>query len=199
MANSGPSGKMRNLFTFLGDWPEDQTKFLLFTSRLVIVQSALSEKLIRDDDLAMVPEVMGVHARLAGQLRDDLYQHHSEAGQQLQFPVIASCFGYAFSKGAESAYLWQASPTGSVNFGYRKEDALAGRCGLELEPGPVNDITRGMKMSHNVFCDFQNKFIADEKLGFAQGGRWLADAIATGFFWGAQVGLDYGMALLGYP
>jgi hypothetical protein len=86
-----------------------------------------------------------------------------------------------------------------VAFTYRREDALEGRCGLELKEQAVADITRGMQASYNVFCDFQNKFITNPAFGFGQGGRWLADAIACGFFWSTQVGLDYGMNLLGYP
>lgn len=63
-ATPPPPGKMQNFFTFLGDWPDDKTNFLLFASRLVIVKSAVAEKLIRDEDLAMVPEVMGVQAHI---------------------------------------------------------------------------------------------------------------------------------------
>lgn len=201
MADPKPSPDywQRLLAVFIADWPEERRKILVSGSRHVIVHSAVREKVIRDDDLAMLPQLVGTHARLAGMIRNDIYEHHDATGKQLQFPVIASCFGYAFSKGAEAAHLWQASPTGHIDYNYVKQDALAGRCGLELPDAAVGAITRGMQMSYNVFCDFQNNFLVDPRFGFAAGGRWLADAIGCGLFWATQVGVDFGMDMLGHP
>jgi len=49
----------------------------------------------------------------------------------------------------------------------------------------------------NVFCDFQNDYIVNPENGFADSGRYLADAVACGLFWASQIGIDYGLAHLG--
>jgi hypothetical protein len=185
---------------FLDDRPEQQNQTILALSRMVIVQSAVAEKLIEDDDLAMIPECMPILMRLAGQLRDDLYSHHSGKPGGLKFPIIQNCFGYAFAKGAESAYLWNESSDGRFEFNYSPEDAIEGRAGTEVDQNFANVISVGMITAANVFCDFQDKFLADKDLDFAAtGGRWLADGIACGLFWASQIGIDFGMAKLGNP
>lgn len=184
---------------FLDPKNDDQNKFLLAVSRAEIVRSAIGAKLILDDDLAMVPEVIPILANMVGALRDDLYEHHNQIQKSLQFPLIANCFGYSFAKGAESAVLWHESPAGNVAFNYRFDDAIRGIAGAEVSPEFATFITHGMQSAYDVFVDFQNNILANPKLGLGQGGRVTADAIACGLFWASQVGLDAGMNRLGFP
>ena len=58
-------------------------------------------------------------------------------------------------------------------------------------------INLGIMRMENVFCDFQNDYIVNPKNGFANNGRYLADAVACGLFWASQIGIDYGLAHLG--
>jgi hypothetical protein len=184
---------------FLDDRPEQQNQTIFTLSRMVIVQSAVEERLIEDDNLTMIPESIPILMRLAGQLRDDLYSYHSGMPGGLKFPVIQNCFGYAFAKGAESAYLWNESSDGWFEFNYSPEDAVEGRAGAFVDQDFANLISVGMITAANVFCDFQDKFLTDKDLNFADGGSWLADGIACGFFWASHIGIDFGMAKVGYP
>jgi len=183
---------------FLDDRDEDQNAFLLGLSRTEIVRSAVAAKVIIDDDLAMVPEVVPVLARLAGSLRDDIYEHHNRIQKPLQFPLIATCFSYSFAKGAEAAFLWNESPDGRIEFSYLFEDALRGAAGADVTDHFTTVITKGMDLSYSVFVDFQDHILVDPRFGLAMGGRFLADMIACGFFWSSQIGLDYGMHHLGF-
>jgi len=185
--------------SFLADRAEKENTFISMTCRAEVVRSAIAERIILDDDLAMVPETIGVLSSMVGVLRDDLYKHHGVIQKQLQPPLIASCFAYAFAKGAEAAYTWNASPTGKVDFTYLFGDAIAGRAGAKVSPQFAGFITEGMQGAYNVFVDFQNNVMANPKYDFAQGGRLLADGIAAGFFWASQVGVDFGMNRLGFP
>jgi len=184
---------------FLDPKNEEQNKFVLAITRGEIVRSAITHGLILDDDLAMVPEVMPIHLRLVGTLRDDLYRHHTQINKGLQFPLIANCFGYSFAKGAETAALWHASPSGKFDFIYRFDDAIHGIAGADVSQEFAAFITTGMLSAYDVFVDFQNKILAEPSLGLHRGDRSTADAIACGFFWASQVGLDAGMNRLGFP
>jgi hypothetical protein len=186
-------------FTFLDERADDENMMLLGISRAAIVHGAVNAGLIVDDDLAMVPEIGPMHISVASSLRDDLYKHHSEIKKQIQFPLVQNCCCYAFAKGAESAYLWHSSPKGQVRFAYSKADALRGAAGADVPDDFAKHITAGMNLGAEVFCDFQDRVLLDPNLGFAQGGRWLADCFACAFFWFTQVGVDFGMAKLGYP
>lgn len=178
---------------------DDEHKVFLGISRAVIVESAVSEKLIVDDDLAFVPELLPILIKMSGELRDDLYRFHQISGTQIQFPLVQRCCCYAFAKGAESAFHWHKSSNGKVTLSYSGEGALSGAAGADVSEEFATAITGGMQIAGDVFCDFQNKVICDKSLGLNQGGRLLADVIAMGFIWFSQVGLDFGMQQLGYP
>ncbi len=183
--------------SFLTDRPGKENTIISMTCRAEVVRSAIAEGIILDDDLAMVPETIGVLAQMVGVLRDDLYKHHAAIQKPLQPPLIANCFSYGFAKGAEAAYSWNGSPKGKVDINYLFADAIAGRAGAQVSQQFADLITLGMTDTHNVFVDFQNNVLKNPK--FNDGGRLMADVIASGFFWATQVGLDYGMNKLGFP
>ncbi len=184
---------------FLADRPKEDNTFILGITNMVILTSAVKEGLIKDDDLAHVPEVMMLLMNLAGELRDDLYKYHKDTNQSLKFPNIQKFFSYAFAKGAESAYLWNESSDGKITFSYHPDDAISGKAGAQVSTEFEAVITNGMLISGDVFCDFQDKVLMDKDYIFTENGRWIADAIASGFFWLSCVGMDYGMNYLGFP
>ena len=190
---------MSNL-PFLAERAQKQNMQLLFYSRKIILESAVQAKLIQDDALATVPETIPILCSIVGELRDDYYRdpRAQSANGKLNFPSMQKCFCYCFAKGAEAAFQWNSSPAGQVNFNYSKDDALEGRAGADVTQEFANFISVGMIIAADVFCDFQNEFIVKPQFNFSQGGRWLADGIACGFFWAAMVGLDYGMNQLGF-
>lgn len=171
---------------------------MLEATRKVMVREAIAQTLIGDDDLAMVPEVMPLFVRLADAVRRDLYSHHDRIDKQLQPPIMQKCFCYCFGKGAESAYLWNQSADGKIEFSYLPEDAIAGRIGACVSEDFSMVITAAMIPTQNVFCAFQNEFLLKPQYQAAQGGRWLADWIACGLYWSSAIGLDYGMNQLGF-
>lgn len=167
----------------------------------VMMRSSIHEGLIVDDDLAQVPEVMPYFFRLAGQLRDDIYEHHKKIGKSLQFPIFRDCFCYSCAKGAESAFLWNASPDGKISLNYDPDAAITGTPTPDerISDDFVLQIGLGMEMMANVFVDFQNDVWLNPKHGFTDGGRLTADVAACGLYWAAAIGLDYGMNRLGFP
>ena len=183
--------------SFLANRPEKDNALISMTCRAEVVRSAVAEGLIGDDDLAMVPETIGVLSQMVGVLRDDMYKHHGALRKPLQPPLIANCFTYSFGKGAEAAYSWNANPKGKVEFNYLFPDAISGRVGAQVSQDFANLITLGINDAYNVFVDFQNNVMKDPKIN--DGGRLMADVIASGFFWATQVGVDYGMNKLGFP
>jgi hypothetical protein len=169
---------------------------LMGITRNVIVESAVSEGLIRDDDLAMIPEAMPILSSLAGASRDDIYDRAPETG--IQFPTIQKIFCYNFAKGVESAFLWNLSSDGKIEFPYNPSDAFNGLLGVAVSKDFQGYINYGIPVMENVFCDFQNRVVANPQFRFANSGRWLADCLAFGLFWSANVGIDYGMDKLGF-
>ncbi len=184
---------------FLEDRPNDVNQSLLAITRKIIVDSAIEMRLIQDDDLAFIPEVLPLMDKLAGESRDDIYNYHNKIKKSLQFPIIQRFFCYNFAKGVESAYLWHQSSSGQISFNYSLDDAIAGRVGAQVSPLFQEAINKGIYFMEDVFCDFQDKLLINPKYGFTNGGRWLADGIACGLFWASNVGVDYGMAKLGHP
>lgn len=177
--------------------PEENSRMFLL-ARQTLVQGAVKERLIGDDDLAQAVEVAPFLFKLAGQLRDDLYDYHVQIDKQLQFPIIRSCLCYSFAKGAEIAYLWHHSLHGKIEFTYDPDDALAGRAGARVTDEFAGQISLGMLLMENVFCDFQDALVAARKEPRAAGNRWLADFIACGIYSSGEIGMDFGMNLLGY-
>ena len=175
-----------------------QNSEMFEATRRVMVQEAISEGLIQDEDLAMVPEVMPLFFKLAGELRDDLYHHHSKIKKQIQLPLLQNCFCYCFAKGAESAYLWNKSSDGKIEFSYLPDDAIAGRAGAQVSDEFSMFITVGMQGCANVFCGFQDDILKNPQYKAQAGGRWLADFLACGLYWSAAIGLDFGMNRLGF-
>lgn len=171
-----------------------ENEFLLFTSRAVIVRSALNEGLIEDDDLAFIPETLPLLADLAGASRDDFYKKSQSTG--FQFPMLQKFFCYNFAKGVESAYKWEKNPPGDISFSYDVKDAMNGLVGAQVSETFQSYINLGIVKMENVFCDFQNDYIVNPENGFANSGRYLADAVACGLFWASQIGIDYGLAQL---
>lgn len=186
--------------SFQGDRDPKINSFMHSITGEVMVQSSIREGLIADDDLAQVPEVMPFFFRLAGQLRDDIYEHHKQFNKPLQFPVFRDCFCYCCAKGAEAAYLWHQSSDGKITFNYDPDAAMSGmpvpdkRISNEF----VIHVGMAMEMMANVFVDFQNKVWLNKKYGFSGAGRLTADVIACGLFWASSIGLDYGMNRLGF-
>ena len=183
---------------FLDDRPKDVNQSLLAISREVIVASAIEQRLIADDDLAFIPEVLPLLVNLAGESRDDIYNYHNKIQKSLQFSIIRQFFCYNFAKGVESVYLWNQSPSGKISFNYSSEDVVAGRVGAQISPEFQEAINRGIYFMEDVFCDYQDKILGNAEYGFTKGGRWLADGIACGLFWASSVGVDYGMAKIGH-
>lgn len=180
--------------------PEINSRMFAIT-RDVMVKAAIKEGILADDDLAEVPEVMPYFFKLAGALRDDIYEVHNKMKKPLQFPIIQNCFCYSFGKGAESAFLWKVSSDGKITFNYAPDAAING---LPTPDDSISDefveiIGYGMDLMPNVFVDFQNKVLINKKKGFADGGRLTADVISCGLYWSAAIGLDYCMNKLGYP
>lgn len=162
----------------------------------VIVKSSMQVGLIKDTELAMVPEAMVHILAIAGVLRDDLFSYHEKNQLLLQFPIIRNQFGYAFAKGAESAYLWNQGSNGFFELKYNHEDGIKGRAGVGVERGFLREIVRGMKITQDVFVDFQEVMI-DPQNGFVDHRAQVADVIALAYYWVFLVGLDYGMDKLG--
>jgi hypothetical protein len=173
--------------------------FMFSVTGQVMVHSSVREGLIVDNDLAQVPEVMPYFFKMAGQLRDDIYEHHRKINKPLQFPIFSDCFCYCCAKGAESAFLWNASDNGEIVFNYDTTAAISGM------PTPDDDISdefvvhigSAMEMMANVFVDFQNEVWLSPKYDFAGKGRLTADVVACGLYWSSAIGLDFGMNLLG--
>lgn len=184
---------------FLEERPKDVNQSLLAISRKVIVDSAIEQRLIEDDDLSFIPEVLPLLVNLASESRNDIYNYHNKIKKSLQFPVIRQFFCYNFAKGVESVYLWNQSGLGQISFNYSAADAASGRVGAQVSPQFQEAINQGIYFMEDVFCDFQDKLLANPKFGFTNGGRWLADGIACGLFWASSIGVDYGMAKLGHP
>jgi len=189
--------KMKRSFKFLDKRPEQENQLIMAISQITIIEGSVQSGLIKDDDLAMIPEAMGKLVELSGKLRDDLYRYHERINKELQFPIIRNQFSYAFAKGVESAYLWSISKGGYFEFNYDSEDSLNASAGAQVNEAFATEISIGIDIVQDVFVDFQGALI-DEKYGFFKDGRVLADAIAAGYFWASQVGVDYGMNLLGY-
>ena len=181
------------------DRDPNMNNMLFAISQASIVRSAVNEKLVVDDDLAMIPETMPILVRLAGTLRDDFYKYQASRMAGLSFEIMNNCFRYCFGKGAESAYAWNESPKGKIEFTYDVDDAIEGNVGAFVSEDFSIKITLGLEKSYNVFCDFQNEVLASKDLNFHQGGRWLADGIAMGFFISTKIGVDFGMKELGFP
>lgn len=148
----------------------DQNSAMFETTRRVMVQAAITDGLIGDENLAMVPEVMPLFFRLAGELRDDIYHHHSQIQKQIQLSIVQNCFCYNFAKGAESAYLWNQSSDGMIEFSCRPADAIAGRTGAQVSNEFSLFITAGMQGAANVFCGFQNEILLNPKHNAQAGG-----------------------------
>jgi hypothetical protein len=181
------------------DRDPNMNKMLFAISQASIVRSAVNGKLIVDNDLAMIPEAMPILVRLAGTLRDDFYKYHTSRRTALSFEIMNNCFRYCFGKGAESAYAWNENSKGKFEFTYDVADALEGNVGASVSEDFALKITIGLERAYNVFCDFQNEVLASKELHFDEGGRWLADGIAMGFFIATQIGVDFGMKELGFP
>lgn len=176
----------------------EQNAAMFEITRRAMVQAAIQERLILDEDLAMIPEVIPRLVKLAGEVRDDLYHHHSAIREQIQLPVVQNCFCYCFAKGAESAFLWNQSADGNIEFSYLPSDAIEGRAGARVSNEFSALITMGMTGASNVFCGFQNGILMNPHLNLQAGGRWLADFFACGLYWSASIGLDFGMNRLGF-
>lgn len=183
-------------FPFLADRPDDENNLLLAMTRAIVLRGAVREGLIKDDDLALVPEVVPILVHLAGELRDDFYR---AARGKLSLQATQRVFCYAFGKGAEAAILWHESSDGRIDLPYRPEDPPLGRLGLNLDPEDVEAIQEAMPGQQEVFVDVQDHVFMNEELGLAHDPRRLADAIACAFFWSMLVGLDFGMARRGMP
>jgi hypothetical protein len=176
--------------------PELNSKMFHLSGR-VLVRGAVAARMIVDEDLAQAAEVMPFLFKLAGELRDDLYEHHRHIQKGLQFPLIQSCFCYAFAKGAELAFPWHHSARGKVQFTYDPADALAGRAGADVTQEFADTISAGMLTMGDVFCDFQDEILTNPATGCGTGGRWTADFIACGLYWSGAIGIDYGLGHLG--
>ena len=135
-------------------------------------------------------------ADLSGVSRYYFYKNSPPTG--FQFPMLQRFFCYNFAKGVESAYLWEKNPPGEISFSYDVTDAINGLVGTQVSKKFQAYINLGIMCIENVFCDFQNDFIVNPENGFANSGRYLADAVACGLFWASQIGIDYGMARLGF-
>ena len=59
-------------FPFQAERSDDENKMMLAITQMVIVNSAVQEGIILDDDLAMIPEVIPHVVYLAGIVRDDI-------------------------------------------------------------------------------------------------------------------------------
>ena len=103
-------------YPFLDERGHEENTILLLATGTEVRRSAVADGLIVDDDLAEATEAMPALTRMIGILRDDLYKMHRASGEQLKPQLVANCFCYAFAKGAEAAYAWNASPKGQVDF-----------------------------------------------------------------------------------
>jgi hypothetical protein len=184
--------------SFQDNRPSEENELMFHAVRDVIIPSAIHEKIIIDNDLSFVPEVMPLFFDLAGNVRDDIYIYHKSIQKNLQFPIIQNCFCYCFSKGMESAFLWNESKDGRINFNYCQSDAIKGISGAQVTEKFSKTITVGMVMIQNVFCDFQDNVLLDKEVGFSRGPRWAADVIACGLYFASAVGLDCGLDKIGY-
>lgn len=185
---------------FLDNWDDADRKLLLGYAKMVITQSAVNEGVILDDDLAYVNKPYFVFSRIAGAARDDIYRITAASGNTgIHFPLVRQFFIYMFAKGVEGAYKWHLSGTDDIDLAYDPDAAKKGIIGLDVTSALSEVINLKIPLMENVFCDFQDYFLNREEFGFNQGGRWLADALASGLFWSAAVGMDTGMNELGYP
>lgn len=145
--------------SFQDDRPGEQNSFMFETTRKVMVKAAITQQLMGDDELAMVPKVMPLFFKLADEVRRDLYRYHDRIDKNLQGPIIQNCFCYCFGKGAESAYLRNESANGNIDFSYLPDDAIAGRVGARVSEDFSMVITAAMIPAQNVFCGFQNEIM----------------------------------------
>lgn len=185
--------------SFQAEREPEINSFMFFVTGRVMVQSSVREGLIVDDVLAEIPEVMPYFFKMAGQLRDDIYEHHKRINKPLQFPIFRDCFCYCCAKGAESALLWNASDNGKIVFNYDPAAAISGMPTPDDSIGDeyVFSIGSAMEMMANVFVDFQNDVLLNDQYDYSERGRLTADVFACGLYWAAAIGLDFGMNLLG--
>lgn len=185
-------------FPFQADRSDDENKMMLAMTHMVTVNSAVQEGIILDDDLAMIPEVIPHVVYLAGIVRDDIYRYHSTKKINIKFPIIRNCFGYCFGKGFEFALLWHESPSGKIEFSHDSEKALTGKIRPDFPENLSAALISGTLKMEDVFCDFQDKVLADENFGAQRDDRWVADLIACGLYSSTMIGIDYGMNAIGF-
>jgi hypothetical protein len=187
--------------SFQADRPGEQNSIMFNSAREIMLQAAIIERVISDDDLAMVPEVMPLFFRLAGEVRNDMFDYLKGKGDsQLIFPVMQNCFYYCFGKGAESAYLWNKSADGKVEYLYSPNDAIAGRVGVECSEDFRLRIEGAKLGATNTSCRFGNEvFSTPNKYPTLNDKRCFADWAGCGLYWCAAIGLDFGMNQLGLP
>jgi len=187
-----------HLYPFLDKGIENTTMFLLTLSRDEILKSAQLQGLTKGDQVRVPEEAVQALARLAGDLRNDLYHHHEVIQKQLQLPIVNNCFTYAFAKGAEYG-LRKARGEENPGMNYLGEDALEGRAGAQVEPDQANTITRAMEIAWDVFCDIQDNIIKNPSYRTIMDGRKLADLIGCLFFWAGVIGYEYAGVSLQKP
>lgn len=160
-----------------------------------LVKESVKNRTIIDEDLAQVPEVMPFFFKLAGTLRDDMY---SDLEDPIKSELTINCFYYCFGKGAESAYLWNQSANGRINFNYDPDIAIYQKMELatNINAEFANYVSLGMEKMKNVFLDFQNCILIPVHVEGDD--EFTADLLACGLYWSTAIGLDYGMDKLGY-
>jgi hypothetical protein len=182
-------------FAFIGERDEKANVGIISITQSVIIKGSLTERLIKNTNIASISDSDKILSQFAGTIRDDLFNYLNKKNKSIEFPLLSNIFCYAFAKGVEFAYLWSSNNNLSFKFECCIDDAINNNARAFVVSKYTRDIVIGMEKAHNVFCDLQD-VIVDRRYPFYQGGRLLADLLASSFYWATQIGIDFGMNLI---
>ncbi len=97
-----------------------------------VLQQAKAMGLLQEDELIMIPEVVGLLTDVTTEMAEDIVQFHLHQGINLQPPIWQRALWYAWTKGVESVYLFQQTPAEPPSINYRPEDVFQGLVGAQV-------------------------------------------------------------------
>jgi len=183
-------------FSFMTARPGNENQQLSTEILGVIINSMVNEHVLKDTELSTILENLPIISKMAGALRDDIYQYHQQKGIQLQLPVIQTFFLFAFAKGAESAFQWHHNKKGKVDLAYYPEEVVERRFAMHVTEEFNEAVNLVLPSVEDVFCDFQDDILT--KYGPEQDNTKIADIIACGLLWSACCGMKYGLNYMGF-
>ncbi len=161
---------------------------LIDKARRVVVKAAVDDSVLLDDELAIDERANDVLVKLVSKARDEVYHHARSAG--LQFPIMQKLFCFCFAKGAEIEYAVRNHSDYLKYMEFDTSAAISGMVGLDVSEELNMRVNIYTMLMEDAFVGFQDDFLKNPSMGFTEGGRWLADGIAAGFYWAAVIGMN---------